>query len=250
MAKQSSEADGSVPAVLLTRPAAASSRFADALAHRFGAGVDPIVSPLMQPVFQQPDLPDPPLFAVIFTSDAGVEGARRLQAAGAALPPRAFCVGDRTARAATDAGFRAISADGDAKDLLRLIQETKPTAPLLYLHGRDTRGDLAENLHAAGLVTFAVQVYQQDPLPLSPRALARLAEDCPVLLPLFSPRSADLLAAQLPATTAPLYIAAMSAAVASRAAQIPHCALRIAARPDAEAMLDALDDLRILAQMP
>lgn len=250
MAKQSSDAAHLCPAVLLTRPAALSQRFARALSDRFGDRVKPLLSPLMEPVFHRPDLPAMPFMAVIFTSETAVEAARRLRLGGQTLPATAYCVGHRTARAASAAGFAATSADGDARTLASLIIAAAPPGPMLYLHGRDTRGDLAGKLISAGIETVSALVYQQDTLPLSPDALARMAQPVPILVPLFSPRSADLLAASLPAVTAPLYLAAISPAVARHAAPIPHQRLHVAARPDAEAMLDTLEDLLILAQTP
>jgi uroporphyrinogen-III synthase len=250
MPKQSSDAATIRPAVLLTRPAAASARFAVAVAERFGTHVDTILSPLMQPVYLRPALPDHTFAAVVFTSEAGVEGALRLISAGIALPARAYCVGRLTAEAARLAGFEARSADGDAAALAQMIRKESLAGPLLYLHGRDTRGDLAERLNSAGIVTHSALVYQQDLLPLGEEARGRLAVSCPVLIPIFSPRSADILAAALTSCKAPLYLATMSAAVAERAQQIPHHALHVAVRPDAGAMLDTLDDLLILAQVP
>ena len=97
-------------------------------------------------------------------------------------------------------------------------------------------------------MTHDLLVYQQDPLPLTAHALHRVAQPAPVLVPIFSPRSADLLRALLPPITAPLYLAAMSKAVAAHAGLIPHRAMHIAARPDAGAMLDTLEELLILAQ--
>jgi uroporphyrinogen-III synthase len=250
MPKQSSDAGSIRPAVLVTRPAAASARFASTLADRFGDRVEPILSPLMQPVFHQPALPQQRFDAVVFTSEAGVEGARHLMASGVSLPTRAFCVGNLTAKVAATHGFEAQSAEGDASALVAMILRSAVGGPLLYLHGRDTRGDLAEQLNSAGIVTHSALVYQQDPFPLSPLAVSRLAQPGPVLVPLFSPRSADLFCAALPASMAPLYLAAMSAAVATQADPIPHHALRVAARPDGDAMLDTLEDLLILAQAP
>lgn len=71
-----------------------------------------------------------------------------------------------------------------------------------------------------------------------------------MILP-FSPRSAALLAKALPlGMNAPLYLAALSPAVAEMAAAIPHAALVTAARPDADAMLDAVATLIVAASPP
>lgn len=103
--------------------------------------------------------------------------------------------------------------------------------------------DLAGVLAAAGLRAETRLVYAQDPQPLSATATRLLAGRGAVLVPLFSPRSARLLAAAGPAqasATAPLLIAAMSRAVAEAWAGPAPRALQIAARPTSEAMLHAL----------
>ena len=83
----------SQPTILLTRPLAQSQRFAAMVG---GA----VIAPLMVPEFLSPPLPTRDFAAVVLTSETGVEAARRISAAGAPLPKRAFCVGDRTAKAA------------------------------------------------------------------------------------------------------------------------------------------------------
>ncbi len=88
--------------MLLTRPAAQNARFAAQVTARFGPGVRFVDSPLLAPRFLDPTLPAGPFDAVVFTSETGVAGYRRLTAEQA-LP--AWCVGPRTAEAARAAGF-------------------------------------------------------------------------------------------------------------------------------------------------
>lgn len=232
--------------VLLTRPAAQADRFAAEMAERFGAALRPVASPLMAPVFLQPDLPVEPCAAVILTSETGVEAALRLRRAGAALPDRALCVGDRTAAAARAAGFDAISAAGDAEALIALILGDGKTrgadAPLVHLRGREARGDIAPRLTAAGVPTRSAIVYAQEEVALSEEARALLDGGAPVLMPIFSPRSAQLLAGQGP-FAAPLWIASMSPAVARAAMGLTPERHVTAARPESGAMLDAIGAL-------
>ena len=237
--------------VLLTRPLAQATRFADQLIARFGPRVTPIISPLMRTTYVDATFPDVACSAVIFTSEAGVAAAQRFQIAGKTLPLKAFCVGAQTAKAAAMLGFDARSADGDAVALIALIRDDLPTAPLLHLHGRNTRGNVAETLTLAGLKTFSVVVYDQTSQPLSGAAIAALTASNPVVIPLFSPRSAALLAASvsLPCRS-PLLIAAMSRAVADAAAPLLPTALHIATTPDAEGMLAATEVLLTLAGAP
>lgn len=235
MARQSAP---SVPVpVLVTRPLAEACAFATALTDRFGTRVRPVLAPLMAVRVLTPALPPGPFAGVIFTSSAGVEAAPRLQPH---LPQHAWCVGRKTAERATAAGFRARSADGDADALVAAIMADPPNGRLLHLSGQDTRGEVAERLVSAGIETVSLIIYRQDPQPLSPEGAGVLSAEGPVILPLFSPRSAALFhAAMPPDIRASLYLVAMSAAVAGEARPIPHCALIIAPELTAEAMLEA-----------
>lgn len=235
MAKQST--DAAVP-VLVTRPRAEAEAFAALLAERFGSLVRPVVAPLMAVEYLAPALPQGQFAAVIFTSAAGVEGARRL---GVDLPRLAWCVGAKTAARAQAAGFQARSAEGDADALVAAILADPPGSRLLHLRGQDTRGAVAERLNSAGIETDSAVVYRQAPQPLTPEARALLQGDGPVILPLFSPRSAALFAAAAPDARAALHLVAMSDAVAQAARDLPRRSLTLAARPDAGAMLDAVE---------
>lgn len=224
--------------VLLTRPAAAGDRFAADLAQDHGERLRIISSPLIAPRFLHPDLPDGAA-GLVLTSETGVTATQRLQDRGAALPKRAFCVGDRTAAAARQAGFDAVSAGGDADALVAMILSLRITGPLLHLHGRDTRGDVAPRLTAGGVPTSGHVVYEQLPQPLSMDARAVLDTDGVVIVPLFSPRTASLFAATVP-HRATLWVAAMSPAVADAVAGLPVARIVTAARPDATAIRAAI----------
>lgn len=245
MAKQST---ATATHLLLTRPEAQSRAFAATLALRFGDRLRTVVAPLMAPRFLSPQLPEGPFDAVIFTSATALDAARRL---GTLLPIRAWCVGTRTAEVAQAAGFNASSANGDADDLVAAILSDPPKGRLLHLRGDDSRGDVAERLTAHGIATIATLIYRQEPQPLTPEAIALLQDPAPLILPIFSPRSAVLLAAALPTTTrARLHIAAISAAVAEAAALIPHVTLVVARQPDADCMLNVVGSLLAVNPLP
>jgi uroporphyrinogen-III synthase len=250
MARQSEPLRQAAPGipVLVTRPRAQAESFAQKLTARFGSRVRPFVAPLMEPQFLSPPLPEGPFAAVIFTSAQGVEGAVRLQAE---LPRPAYCVGRATAVAATAAGFDARSSDGDVADLAEDLVSGAKTGRFLYLRGVDTAGELENLLIAKGIPGVSLQVYLQKALPLEGESLSLLRQPGPVILPLFSPRSARIFRDACPADAhANLAIVAMSAAVATAASGIPHSALVIAARPDADAMLDAIESLLAAAPLP
>jgi uroporphyrinogen-III synthase len=226
------------PAILLTRPADQSARFAAALRDRAPEAAI-VISPLMAPKLWPVDLPKRDWQAVIFSSETAVLAARRIIADGGRLPDRAFCVGDQTARAARKAGFATSSADGDAFALIALVRASAPTGPLLYLCGRDVATDIASGLSLTGLETIAVTAYSQEPQSLSPTATALLAGPSPLIAPVFSRRSGALLAAEMSRlnATAALHVVAISQAAA---AAFPPDRVTIAAHPDADAMLTAV----------
>ena len=182
---------------------------------------------------------------MILTSETGVKAARRISAAGCRLPERAYCVGDRTALAAKAAGFQVHSAGGDAEALVALILSQSPGGSLLFLRGQDVAGDIEKRLNAAGTETLSAIVYAQSPQKLSVQATQLLQGDAAVILPLFSPRTTRIFCAERPknAPSAPLWVAAMSLAVAEAAADLRPARRQTAARPDAAAMLDAIADL-------
>jgi uroporphyrinogen-III synthase len=231
------------PVVLLTRPAPQSQRFAQALQARLPS-VQVVVSPLMQTEWLHPSLPTLAFGALILTSETGAEAAGRLRAAGTPLPATAFCVGPRTADTAHAAGFEAISADGDVHALAALIRTTHSQGPLLHIRGEDVAGNLAETLTNSGIETHSAILYAQRPCPLSPAAIALLQGDDPVLVPLFSPRSAQILAQALPPDAkAPLWIVAISPAAATAAQALTPAELTVAPHPDGGNMLQAVAQL-------
>lgn len=242
MARQSAPA---IP-VLITRPQAEGETFAASLATRFGARVRPVVAPLLAPRFLSPSIPAETYAAVVFTSAQAVATSRKL---GLDLPHRAWCVGHRTAAAASASGFEAVSAGGDADALIDAILADPPNGRILYLRGVDTRGNIWERLRNSGVDTDVAIVYAQDAQPLNAEAVSLVSQPDDLIVPLFSPRTATLFRAALPAHfRARLHLAAMSAAVAQPLSDLPHANLVVAASPDAPAMLDAVESL--LAGLP
>lgn len=197
------------------------------------------ISPLIAPSYIDVELPLPVAGMLLLTSQTAVEAARRLIVKGATLPERALCVGKATAEAAAALGMTAVSADGDADALVRLVQEQDFAGPFLHLHGEDVVGNIAQRLNSAGLETFSLCCYTQVPQPLTAQALDLLRADGPVVVPLFSPRTAQLFAQQCASLEpiAPLFVAALSKAVAEGLAPMRPHRLDLAAAPDAAAMV-------------
>jgi uroporphyrinogen-III synthase len=196
------------------------------------------VSPLIEPEFvtQPPDLRG--IKGVVFTARTAVEAFAALCPA-ARLP--AYAVGDATADAARHAGLCVVSAGGDADALVRRILADGVQGPLLHLRGEHARGSVAQRLSGAGCPTREAVLYHQKAQPFTPEARALLDGHEPVLVPLFSPRTATIFSRQHRGQ-APLFIAAMSPQVAE-AVMVPCWRLVVAEHPSMTAMVSALDEL-------
>lgn len=227
--------------LLLTRPAPAARRFLAACEAARGETIPALLSPVLaiRPVAAA--LTRRPA-AVILTSENGAARAGELGLAGRP----AWCVGRRTAAVAREQGLEAVEAGPDAEALLAALLAARPAGPLLHLRGEHARGDLAARLRSAGLEAEEVVAYRQEALPPTPEARHAMEDRNPLVVPLFSPRSASLLAGWSP--RAPLRIVAMSEAVADAAAPLRPARLLVASSPHGDAMVEAT--LRGLAADP
>jgi uroporphyrinogen-III synthase len=156
-----------------------------------------------------------------------------------------FAVGSRSAQAAREAGFADVaSADGDARDLVRLIASRRP-ANLLYLAGEDRAADLVGELKARGIAAELRVVYRAVTAPFPDALIAALnAGEVDGVLH-FSRRSAEnFVAGARAAGVAAAALAArhycLSAQVAEPLAAAGAKAVLIAARPDESALIELL----------
>jgi uroporphyrinogen-III synthase len=221
------------PTLLLTRPEVQSRELAERLRPRIPADVKVVVSPILEIAPVPFDLPADPSF-LILTSAHGAEAAAGLPG----LPDlTAWCVGDRTAEAARALGLRAVSAGGTAQDLLALLRREHPNGTGLHLRGRHVAAELAGALTSAGIDTHEVVAYDQVARSLSSEALACLGGPGIVVLPVYSPRSARLLAAATDGAVAARDVVAISRQTADA---WPGAAATVSAAPDGPAMEDAI----------
>jgi uroporphyrinogen-III synthase len=227
---------GSRVSLLLTRPEGSSLRLLGAVESALGAAVPAVISPVIAITPLADHWDGEPVGGLVLSSEHGAEMAGRM-GFPAGLP--AYCVGDQTARTAAARGFAAVSAAGDADDLVALILGRSPKGPLVHLRGDHARGNIAARLNEAGLPCSERVVYAQTAQRLTPAARELLSGPGIVLAPLFSPRSAALLAGQGP-FAATLHIVAISAAVAAAAAPLAPASVVIAAQPEGPAMVAAI----------
>ncbi|WP_347311680.1 uroporphyrinogen-III synthase [Defluviimonas sp. SAOS-178_SWC] len=238
--------DPNRPTLLLTRPEAQSRRFADSFRARFGADWPVVISPLSEIALLSPELPEGHWPDLIFSSENVVQAYAHLTSDRSAT---AWCVGGHTASVAKAAGFRTRTGPGDAEGLCKAIIAAGTVTRLLYPRPVHAAGAVQKTMEFAGIETVSVVLYDQIARPPSADALRLLAGPTPVLLPLFSPRSAALAADAFEARSAPLWIAAISNATAEAGRGLRAARRIVASRPDAEAVLDALGELIAASKM-
>ena len=226
--------------VLLTRPLPQSERFADQLKLALGDRIRVVISPILtiRPINSPVSLDG--VSAVILSSENGARVLAEMMDVGGRL---AYCVGDRTAHVAHGFGMRAMSANGDANDLIAMIKEHHQAGQLLHVHGAVSQGDIAANLNANGINTRSEVIYEQVETSLSNQARALLQGDEPVILPLFSPRSAALVGKAADTARAPLALASLSPAVRAAWVGPKPVASLIADQPNARALCDIVEAL-------
>ena len=224
--------------VLITRPEPQANRFAEEIQRSFGSKVVPVISPLLQLNFSGNHPPACKFGALVLTSEMGAQSALRLREEGVAIPDLAYCVGDRTARVASQNGFVPVSARGDAKDLVALLLEHKEDAPFLHLRGQEVRGDIVSRLAAHDVEAVDLVTYVQDPLCLTEEAKFTLSNEGAVFVPLFSPRTARIWAeeiSKLSILASPKHFA-LSPAVARELKVLEPVDLEIAETPTQESI--------------
>lgn len=233
--------------LLITRPeedARATAERLEALGHTV------TLAPMLE-IVPEPDAPIDPagVQAIAATSPRAMAAlaARTDFPALAGIP--LFAVGDRTAQAARDAGFRAVeSAAGAVEDLAGLMARRLDPASgaVVYACGRDRRGDLKGRLAAAGFHVRTAEVYRADIAAfLAGEAHEALAAGQIDAVFVYSQRTA---AAFLDAVTKAglrdalqrLTVFAISQAAAAPLCEAGVKRIEIAARPDEAALLDCV----------
>ena len=226
------------PLCLVTRPEPEASRFADALRARFEVGV--IVAPVLEIGVRKVSAKLDIFEGMILTS---VNAARSLERLSVAQEMPCFAVGEKTASVAQSLGYSAIAMGGDAEGLIAELTKLGPAAPLVHLRGEHSRGDIASRLTSLGLYCEEIIVYQQVERVWNDEVQSSISAQRPLILPLFSPRSARLVSARM-GNSGHIWPVAMSAAVAMEV-EIPGApSAIISASPTEAAMMDAIASVR------
>ena len=231
--------------ILLTRPREDSERLAAKLE---AMGHNVLIEPLftIEPELDQPvDLSG--IQALLLTS---ANGARSFALRSSERNLRVLAVGDATAAAAQEFGFRQVeSAGGDVNDLARLvIERLKPEdGALLHASGSVVAGDLAGVLAKSGFTVRRTVLYRAEPVSaLSAETTAALRAGRVEAVLFFSPRTASVfvgLATQagLEAAMANVAMLGLSPAVVAAAAGLPWAAREAAAAPTEASLIEAVE---------
>ncbi|ANN56255.1 uroporphyrinogen III synthase [Mesorhizobium loti NZP2037] len=229
--------------VLVTRPEPGASRTARRLQE---TGFQPVVLPLTETVALPADAGFVTGDAVAVTSANAVRHtANEVIAALAALPCHA--VGARTAEAARKMGFSSvIEGSGDAEALADAIAAALPGKAITYLCGRVRFPMFEQRLEAAGVRVRAVETYDTLPVPYSDETiLALLSGQSVDAVLLYSAKAAVAMQAlskrpALQEAFEKIQVFALSARIAAAFGDGAGKTIRIAARPDEEALLALL----------
>jgi len=232
--------------VLVTRPEDDATALARLLGER---GIDAVIEPLLAIEHEPPAaLGLEGVQAVLMTS---ANGARAFAAATERRDLAVFAVGDATARAAAEAGFRTIeNAAGDVDALADLVRERlDPDAGgLVHVAASGVAGDLGGALRASGFAYRREILYRARQATAFSEAAHRALRDHALDGALFfSPRTARtfvslVLGGRLCECCEVMVAFCLSAAVAGELAALPWRAVRIAHRPDQRALVALVED--------
>ena len=229
--------------VLITRPEPGGGETAARVA---ALGFRPIVAPLLEIRELRTQLPPSGTVQAV------------VAASGNAIPPLPrshfdlplFAVGEATAARARAAGFvRVSSADGDAAALAALVAQScdAHAGPLLLACGRGQGTALVAKLRTRGFAVIRRVVYAAVPVDTLPNvARDALAAGALRAAMFFSAETARqcmtlLNAAELGETVRPVEALAIGKPAAMALEGLPWRRIRVAARPNQDAMLALLD---------
>jgi uroporphyrinogen-III synthase len=231
--------------LVVIRPRADGERTAAALRAR---GHEVLLAPLMRVEPVDADLAGD-WGGVIITSANAASAIADNPACKILLALPLYAVGQRSAKAARQAGFIDVaSADGDVRNLVRLIAErhVDAAAPLLYLAGEDRAADLVAELILHGIAAEMAVVYRAVTAPFPPQLIAALkANEVDAVLH-FSQRSAEnyIAGAKQAGIAGPALSVrhmCLSAQIAAPLAKAGASRVAIASRPDEAALLARLE---------
>ena len=170
---------------------------------------------------------------LIFTSANGLRAAKKHNL----INNKCFVVGENTKKIAFSFGYDVLGFSKDQENLLKLIKSKKPTESMVHIRGKYTVGNLCEALKTNQFSCLDIIGYNQEPLKIKKQNLQKIHSGRPVILPIFSSRSAELLQSNLDLTG--FNVIAISEAVAKIVTGVELGELVISKKPDLNSMQEA-----------
>ena len=170
---------------------------------------------------------------LIFTSANGLRAAKKHNL----INKKCFVVGANTKKIAVSFGYDVLGFSKDQENLLKLIKSKKPTESLVHIRGKHTVGNLCDALKRNQFSCLDIIGYNQEPLKIKKQNLQKIHSGRPVILPIFSSRSAALLQSNLDLTG--FNVIAISEAVAKIITGVELGELVISKKPDLNSMQEA-----------
>ncbi|MBA4784006.1 MAG: uroporphyrinogen-III synthase [Rhizobiales bacterium] len=145
--------------LLMTRPEPDSTLSAEKLRAK---GYSVLINPVLETQFSKEPVPWRRGADFVVTSRNGMRALNALASDEMRREARLFSVGDATADLAEAAGFTMVlSASGAVEDLVDTVLEEQP-ARLVYVCGRDRKGNLETRLRANGIVVDMAERYRAE----------------------------------------------------------------------------------------
>ncbi len=170
---------------------------------------------------------------LIFTSANGLRAAKKHNL----INKKCFVVGANTKKIAVSFGYDVLGFSKDQENLLKLIKSKKPTESMAHIRGKHTVGNLCDALKRNQFSCLDIIGYNQEPLKIKKQNLQKIHSGRPVILPIFSSRSAELLQSNLDLTG--FNVIAISEAVAKIVTGVELGELAISKKPDLNSMQEA-----------
>ena len=170
---------------------------------------------------------------LIFTSANGLRAAKKHNL----INKKCFVVGANTKKIAVSFGYDVLGFSKDQENLLKLIKSKKPTESMVHIRGKHTVGNLCDALKRNQFSCLDIIGYNQEPLKIKKQNLQKIHSGRPVILPIFSSRSAELLQSNLDLTG--FNVIAISEAVAKIVSGVELGELVISKKPDLNSMQEA-----------
>ena len=229
--------------LILTRPKDQAEAFVRDFGDNWPSSLEVMISPLLR-ISPNSNCEDIGGYrGLIFTSSNAVA----LIAEGDGRP--AFCVGRATTSIARARGWDAVFCGDTAQELARTLMSDRVQGPLLHASGKHIRCDIAGVLTRAGIDTNRCVLYDQEICALSHEARFALSSRADVLVPLFSPRTADAFVQEAP-FTARLHLICISDAVRARCTGLEVTSSAVVLSPNAQSIANEIGNcaLRLEAQ--